>query len=256
MESVMGDTNYKQQSRASDAQDAARKTLYTLFDESPLPRADLLVNLSLYTRASALARTFFLNEIYELITPIPGCVMEFGTWWGQSIITFESLRAIHEPYNHARRIIGFDTFAGYPEIGERDRASATIKSGGYATSSGYRAHLEALLAYHESENIMSQVRKHELVEGDVIDTVPRYLANHPETIVALAFFDLALYEPTKACLEAIKPHLIRGSVLAFDEINAPEYPGETVAMAETMGLTAHKIFRSKFLPDRSYMIIQ
>jgi hypothetical protein len=252
----MGDASYKQQSRGSQAQMTARENLYALFDQSPLPREDLLVNLSLYTRASVLARTFFLNEIYELIIGIPGCVMEFGTWWGQSIITFESLRAIHEPYNHARRIIGFDTFAGYQDVGEHDRASETIKSGGYATTSGYRAHLEALLDYHESENVMSQIKKHELVEGDVADTVPSYLADHPETIVALAFFDLALYEPTKACLEAIKPHLVTGSVLAFDEFNAREYPGETVAVAETVGLTTHQIFRSKFLPDRSYMIIR
>jgi hypothetical protein len=252
----MGETKYEQQTRASEVQKAAREMLYELFDNSPLPREDLLVNLSLYTRASVLARTFFLNEIYELITGIPGCVMEFGTWWGQSIITFECLRAIHEPYNHARRIIGFDTFAGYPEAGEHDRRSETIKSGGYSTSSGYRAHLEALLAYHESENVMSQIKKHELVEGNVVETVPAYLADQPETIVALAFFDLALYEPTKACLEAIKPHLVKGSVLAFDELNAPEYPGETVAVAETMGLATHDIFRSKFLPDRSYMIIR
>jgi len=252
----MGDVTYKQQLRGSDEQVAARDLLYELFDKSPLPRDELLVNLSLYKRASVLARTFFLNEIYQLITAIPGCVMEFGTWWGQSIITFESLRAIHEPYNHARRIIGFDTFAGYPEVGEKDRESETIKSGGYSTSSGYRAHLEALLAYHEAENVMSQVKKHELVEGDVVETVPRYLAQHPETIIALAFFDLALYEPTKACLAAIKPHLVKGSVLAFDELNAPEYPGETVAVAEIMGLTEHEIYRSKYLPDRSYMIIR
>jgi len=252
----MGDAEYEQQSRASEVQLTARAVLYELFDKSPLPREDLLVNLSLYTRASVLARTFFLNEIYEKITTIPGCVMEFGTWWGQSIITFESLRAIHEPYNHARRIIGFDTFAGYPEVGERDRGSETIKAGGYSTGSGYREHLEALLAYHESENAMSQIKKHALIEGDVIETVPRYLADHPETIVALAFFDMALYEPTKACLEAIKPHLVPGSVLAFDELNAPEYPGETVAVAEVIGLSEHEIFRSKFLPDRSYIVIR
>lgn len=252
----MDEGDYKQQNRASEEQNAARKILHDLFDKTPLPKADLLVNFSLYTRASVLARTFFLNEIYELIVGIPGCVMEFGTWWGQSIITFESLRAIHEPYNHARRIIGFDTFAGYPEVGDNDRPSNTIKSGGYSTSAGYREHLEALLAYHESENVMSQIKKHELIEGDVIETVPHYLAEHQETIVALAFFDMALYKPTKACLEAIRPRLVRGSVLAFDEINAPEYPGETVAMAEIMGMTSHEIYRSKFLPDRSYMIIQ
>ncbi len=74
----MADTKYQQQSPASEAQFAARQRLCTLFDEPPLPRQELLVNLGLYTRASALARIFFLNVIFELITAIAGCVMKFG----------------------------------------------------------------------------------------------------------------------------------------------------------------------------------
>lgn len=252
----MSQRQYKPQTRASEAQLSARKQLQSLFGDTPLPQDELLINLGLYTRASALARTFFLNELYEQIVGIPGCVMEFGIWWGQNVVTFESLRAIHEPYNHARRVIGFDTFTGYPAVGERDQESDTIKPGGYATAPGYRAHLEALLDYHESENVMAQIKKHELVEGDVVETAPRYFADHPETVVALALFDLALYEPTKACLEAIKPHLVKGSILAFDELNAPEYPGETLAVAEVIGLSSYTIRRSKFLPDRCYMIVE
>lgn len=102
---------------------------------------------------------------------------------------------------------------------------------------------------------MGHIKKHELVEGDVTETAPKYFAENPETVVALALFDLALYEPTKVCLETIRPHLVKGSVLAFDELNAREYPGETLAVAEVLGLGAHTIKRSRFVPDRSYMIV-
>lgn len=32
------------------------------------------------------------------------------------------------------------------------------------------------------------------------------------------------------------PHLTRGSVLGFDELNCGEFPGETVAVREVLGL--------------------
>jgi hypothetical protein len=66
---------------------------------------------------------------------------------------------------------------------------------------------------------------------------------------------MQLYEPTKKCLEAIRPFLTRGSVIAMDELNCEEFPGETVAFKEVFGLDKYKIVRSKFLPDRSYVII-
>jgi hypothetical protein len=252
----MSDETYKLQSRSSARQLEARETLSRLFRENPLPEDQLLINLGLFMRSSALARIFFLNEIYEKIVDIPGCVMEFGTWWGQSLVLFENFRAIHEPYNFNRRIIGFDTFSGYTGVGNKDIPSETIKPGGYATIEDYESYLAELIDYHESENVMSHIKKHRLVRGDASETVPKFLSDNPETVVALAFFDMALYEPTKICLEALKPHLIKGSVLAFDELNAPEYPGETLAVMETIGLGTHQIRRSRFTPDRCYMIIE
>ena len=35
-----------------------------------------------------------------------------------------------------------------------------------------------------------------------------FFEKHPETVVALAYFDMGLYDPTKAALEAIQPHLV------------------------------------------------
>ena len=154
-------------------------------------------------RSSTLAKILFINELYELITGIPGVIVEFGTWWGQNIVLFENLRAIYEPFNQSRRVIGFDTFRGYPEVGSKDVASETIKAGGYTVSEQYKPYLERLVAYHENNNVLGHIKKHTLIEGDVRKTAPRFFEDNPETIVALAYFDLALYEPTKVCLQAI-----------------------------------------------------
>ncbi len=239
--------------RASEKQKASRQQLYKLWAERPMPDDQLLANLGMYMRSSVLAKLFFLQEIYLQILEIPGYVMTFGTWWGQDVIAFESLRAIYEPYNYTRRVIGFDTFSGYTIPSEKDKASSVITEGNYDTPENYEKYLSALMDYHESENAMSHIKKHEIIKGDAATTTAEFLTKNPETLVALAYFDMALYEPTKAALAAIKPRLIKGSILAFDELNAGEYPGETLAVLETLDLKNYSVKRSKILPDRSYV---
>jgi hypothetical protein len=163
---------------------------------------------------------------------------------------------VYEPYNWNRKVVGFDTFAGYTGISKKDGQSPYVEAGGFAVTEGYEAYLSQVLNAQEADNVNAQVKKYELVKGDVTQTVDRYLATHPETIIALAYFDLALYEPTKKCLQAIRPHLVRGSVLAMDELNCADFPGETVALREVLGLDRYRLQRSRFLPDRSYLIVE
>lgn len=246
---------YKLQSRASKNQLLARQELLDLFKKSPIPEEQLLVNLGLYIRSSVFAKFLFLNELYQKIAHIPGIVMEFGVWWGQNLAIFESLRAVYEPYNYTRKIVGFDTFTGYASISQIDGKSELVREGGYSTTENYEEYLDRLLNYHEHENPMSHIKKYEIFKGNVIHTIEKYLKNNPETIIALAYFDLGLYEPTKKCLQAIKPHITRGTVIALDELNSWEFPGETLALKEVIGLDKYKIISSQFLPDRSYIVI-
>ena len=55
------------------------------------------------------------HELYQKILNVHGVVIEFGTRWGQNLALFESFRGMYEPYNHFRKIIGFDTFEGFLE---------------------------------------------------------------------------------------------------------------------------------------------
>jgi predicted O-methyltransferase YrrM len=243
------------QTRGSPQQHEARQTLTDLFARSPLPREQLLVNLGLYMRSSVLAKVLYVDELYQKILPIPGVIFEFGVWWGQNLALFESLRAIHEPYNHSRKVVGFDTFTGYPAIGAADGISSVAQVGTYGVAPEYDRYLGELLDYHQRENVTGHIKKYEIVKGDVTETIDAYLQAHPETIIALAYFDLQLYEPTKKCLEAIRPHLTRGSVVALDELNCSEFPGETQALREAWGLDRYRLTRSRFLPDRTFLTI-
>jgi hypothetical protein len=248
--------SYKIQTRASESQLQARQKLQELFMHTPLEPDHLLVNLALYMRSSVLAKTLYVNELYQHIIHTPGVIMEFGVWWGANLALFESLRAIYEPYNYARKIIGFDTFAGYPAIRPEDGESELATVGGYSVTPNYEEYLKQILDYHEQENVLGHIKKYELVKGDASITIEEYIEKHPETIIALAYFDLQLYEPTKACLQAIRPFITRGTVIAMDELNSSEFPGETIAFREIFGLDKYKLTRSIFLPDRSYIIIE
>ncbi len=245
-----------QQTRVTDLHKNNRRLMMELYQGSPLPREDMVVNFPLYTRSSAIAKMLYVQELYHLILKVPGVVMEFGVWWGANLALFESYRAIYEPYNYTRKIIGFDTFEGYTSLSEDDGSSEFVKEGNYRVSADYIAHLSAVMDCHQTENVMSNVKKYELIKGDATITIKDYLNSHKETIIALAYFDMQLYQPTKVCLEAIKPYLTKGSVIALDELNCPEFSGETIALREVFGTSNIRLVRSQILPDRSYFIFE
>ncbi len=87
-------------------------------------------------------------------------------------------------------------------------------------------------------------------------TLPEYLKQNPHTIIAFAYLDLDLYEPTKFVLETIRPYLTKGSILGFDELIHPEFPGETVALREAVGLDRYRIRRWQHHSRPSYLVIE
>ena len=251
----MAREGYVNVARGSEREVKAREAILELFKDTPIPDDEILVNLGAYLRSTQLAKILYLNELYQLIERVPGIVVEFGVWWGANLALLESFRSVYEPYNWTRKVVGFDTFEGYPQVGERDGSSRYAAVGGYTVSEDYERYLDRLLAAHEADNVMSHIQKYELVRGDVTETVDAYLEANPQTVIALAYFDLALYEPTLKCLQAIRPYLARGSVIAMDELGSKDFPGETVAFREAIGLDRYRLVRSRFLPDRSYVVI-
>lgn len=238
-------------------QGTSREELISLLKSSPLtPANDWLTNLYLYQPATILAKILYGNELYQRVMHLPGDIFEFGVWWGANISLFANLRTVYEPYNRVRRVVGFDTFTGYPDAAAQDRQSEHMAAGLYGVGSDYRQHLQAVLDAHERESPSPQVRKYELVEGRIEETLPQYLADNPQCFVALAYVDLQTYEGTKAALEGIKPRLMPGSVLAMDELTVRDYQGEAIAFREVFGQSGYTIERSRFLPDRTLITIR
>ena len=72
----------------------------------------------------------------------------------------------------------------------------------------------------------------------------------------MAIFDFDIYKPTKAAIEAIRPRLFKGSVLVFDELCDDIFPGETIALIETMGINNLRIQRLPMTARISYVVIE
>lgn len=233
-----------------------RKNIIELFKNCPIPEQELLRNLSLFINRQAFSRYIFFQELYQKILNVHGVVMEFGVRWGQNLALFSNLRGIYEPYNYTRKIIGFDTFAGFPSVSEKDGKADVIRVGELKVSEQYEKYLEKILAYHQSESPLSHIKKFELVKGDATQTLEVYLKTNPETIVAFAYIDLDLYEPTKKVLTLLKNHVTKGSIIGFDELNYPAFPGETIALQEVFGLDRFSIKRSPLTPMSSYIVIE
>jgi hypothetical protein len=231
------------------------KEIGKLFRDSPIPGEYLLDNLGLYIKRQNLSRIIMMSDLYKKILDLQGIICEFGVFWGNNLALFESLRGMYEPYNYTRKIVGFDTFEGFPHVDEKDGVSEIVKVGAYSTTIGYEDYLTDILDYHERQSPVSHIKKYELVKGDATKTVIKYLDENPETLIAFAYFDFDLYEPTKICLETILPHLIKGAIIGFDELNCHHFPGETRAFNEVLGINKYKIFRDRNNPFPSYVIM-
>ncbi len=251
------DKSFQIETTANSSQLQARERLVELFEQSPIPLPERLFNIGMYTRSSVLVKYLVLNDIYQRIKHIPGHLMEFGTWWGQNLILLENLRAIHEPFNKQRVIVGFDTFDGYTSLSDKDKPSEVWAEQSYNTGVDYMAHLRELLQTHEASNALGHLTgRHRLIAGDVSQTASRYFEDNPATLVAMAYFDMALYQPTKDALVALRPHLVSGSVLLFDELTWPESPGEAIAFKEVFTRDEVTIEKCALYPSKAIVTIR
>jgi hypothetical protein len=70
--------------------------------------------------------------------------------------------------------------------------------------------------------------------------------------VSLLHLDFDIYAPTKAAIEHFVPRMPKGGIIVFDELNNKSWPGETVAVLESLNINQLEIKRFPFEPHVSY----
>lgn len=171
-------------------------------------------------------------------------------------MTFAQLSAIFEPVNHQRRIIGFDTFAGFAGIAPEDEKgeSEFLNEGALAVDS--HDDLLRCIDLFDANRFLNHIPKVSLVRGDINDTLPDFLEKHPHTLVSLLYLDVDIYQPTKVAIENLVPRMPQGAILAFDQLNDENWPGETLAVLETLGVQNLRIQRFPFGSDIAYAVLE
>ncbi len=231
---------------AAEAQEATRNK--GCFDANPQAWEKKLENFPKYVRRQNLTRFLALYEIFKQVLTVKGSVIECGVHQGFGLMTWIKLSAILEPVNLMRRIYGFDSFAGFPEPTPKDRSAASSHVRAGELSADSYEELSELIAIHDSTRFLGHVEKARLIRGDAIKTIPEFVTANPHLVVSLLFLDFDLYEPTKAALQHFVPRMPKGAIIAFDELDNPLWPGETLAMLDNWAGNRLRIERLPFDP--------
>jgi hypothetical protein len=231
------------------------KEIEKIFMACPDSVETRLENFPKYVRRQHLKRFLAMYELFKRVLHVKGSVVECGVFRGFGLMSWAKLSTILEPENLTRRIYGFDTFAGFPSVSDADQSGFAKSKVGDLEASSYDE-LKALLAQYDKDRFLGHIPKVELVKGDIGSTLPAFVESHPHLVVSLLFIDCDLFEPTKAALEVLIPRMPKGAILAFDELDNPIWPGETLAVLETLGLRNLRLQRLEWDPYISFAEIE
>lgn len=209
-----------------------------------------------YTSRQSIAKFLTKYELFKQILNVNGSIIECGVLHGAGLLAWAKLSSILEPVNHTRKVIGFDSFEGFPSVHNNDVTngdSSHLKVGGLRGSTFEG--VQKAVAIYDLNRPLHHIQKVELVRGDFCNTAESYIDANPHLVVSLLYLDFDLYEPTKKALEVFVPRMPKGAIIVFDELNAKMFPGETIAVNETIGLKNLEIKRFTFDSYVSYAVL-
>ena len=132
-----------------------------------------------------------------------------------------------------------------------------LKVGEFQSFDQIEDELRDYIKEFDENRFINDWEKIELIKGDACETIPRYIEDNPHTMISLLYLDFDLYEPTKVALEYLAPRVVKGGIIAFDEINAKAWAGETIAALEYFGDFNKCNFRKfPFATGHSYLIVE
>ena len=226
-----------------------------IFSECPDSVEVKLENFPKYIRRQDLTRLLARYEIFKKVLDVKGSIVECGVFRGFGLMAWANFSAVLEPTNLTRRIYGFDTVGGFPAVDEKD-LNRLRTAGKAELKSDSHDELVKLIEVYDSNRLLGHVGKVALIRGDATKTIPAFIEENPHIMVSLLFLDFDLYKPTKVAIESFLPRMPQGSILAFDELDNPIWPGETMALLETLGINRLRLERIGWDPYIGYAFIR
>lgn len=185
-------------------------------------------------------------ELFKIACNLPGEIVECGLFKGASFVRFAGFRDLFgNPFSH--KLIGFDVFGKFPETYyEEDKKyrNKFIENAGEQSISK-----KQLLNVLKNKGIDKNI---ELVEGNIIKTIPQYVKSNSHLKISLLNLDTDIYEPAITILKYFWPRIVRGGVLILDDYGT--FPGETKAVDKYFKDKDVKILKYSFAMTPSYII--
>jgi len=226
--------------------------MYT-FDTSKFSTEDKVRNFTKFVRRQYTARFLARWEIFKRQLEIKGSIIECGVHQGGGLLGWGHYSAALEPYNYHREIIGFDTFEGFPSVHTKDGISEQARTGNFSESVDIFGDINLSIKEFNNNRFLNNKEKFKLIKGDACITIPEFLQDNPHTLVSLLYLDFDIYDPTAVALEHFLPRMPKGSIVAFDELNNPVWPGETLALLEKFELNKYRLESFPFEPEISFI---
>ena len=104
-----------------------------------------------------------------------------------------------------------------------------------------------------------KIKNYELVKGDVLKSIPKYLKKNKNLKISLLNIDLAFVEPTKCALELLYDKVVKNGVILFDNYggegtNGIFYKGETKVIKDFLKKKKRKIKKFEIFKRPAYII--
>lgn len=160
----------------------------------------------------------WLDRVYQKIVTVPGDIVELGVAYGRNSIIFSNLVKMNGD-DMVRRYYGFDTFKGYTE--ESMKIDKHLGKESWKDNSKEYVWDKIVRLGHKDIC--------QLIEGDIVEEVPKFITQKPNLRIALLYVDCNAYLPAIKSMEFFKKYMMPGGIICIDEKHSG---GETNALLE------------------------
>jgi len=202
-----------------------------IIDRSGINNRELLEHFILFLRRVNFAKYIAQIDVFKETLNLPGCIVECGVFKGVSLLTFAKLVETLCPGDTLKRIVGFDTFSGFPSLNEKDGGPDEKRGkvqGGW-NANDFLPFLEEIIDVAQKDSMIPRFKRIELVKGDACKTIPAYVKKNPGLRISLLHLDMDIYEPTLVALQHLYPLVVPGGIVLLDEYAMDGFPGESQA---------------------------
>lgn len=228
------------------------------FERFNITKQEISKNFQIYTRRIFLKKFLAHYEFFRMIVDLPGDIVELGVYRGSSLMTWANFLEIRNMGDRQKQVFGFDNFAGFTSIDEKD-GGADERIGKTLTGfdgGAFEDILRDAISIFDKDRFIPYKPRVVLVKGNIEDSVPKFVVDNPGLRISLLHFDCDMYRPTKVALETLWPLVVPGGVVLFDEYGIRPWEGESNAVDEFFAGKHIRVKKLDWAPNPGGYIIK